>query len=422
MSPSRALMLAIALLSLGGLGGSFQPTRLVLLVFLLPTVHLLIFRCMQLHRTDFITMAGLGIIASLGVLSLAWTPTPAAGLNRMSVVLIGMTSAIYVAATPKTIEAARQVRDAWSAALALTMPLAVYELATDNHFTYAFDERFVGGDFGALPFASVFFGNFNDYCTFIALTLPMALGSLESARHRGVRLLWGATIVLALVVLVVNLNRLALIFAAWVGLYYLGTRQSLRRVALVLAAIAFIGLGLGMFGEQADTLVAYAVLKFSSLAADDESAGQRLALIAAGVQSLFLSAGMGLGVGSLETFLQRQHPELIPNPHNLMIELAANFGLPSALVFVVLLVYLYIRALMSRLVADLRSPVIVSLPFVPIIGAIGSQAIGYTYWWLWLGTMALFVGVGSAADRCGRHAARTVPDPQSLPRDRLIEQ
>lgn len=415
-SSYRVLVAAILLLSLGGLGGSFQPSRLVLLAFLALPLATLIARPTLASRADHAAVACLLFMATLGALSLTWTLDLVAGLARMAVVLTGMTAAVYVAAAPKTLLVARHVRDAWGMALALTLPLAAYELATGNHFAFALDDRAVGGEFGDLPFASTFFGNFNDYCTFISLALPMAIGSLESARHRAARGVWTLTVALSVVVLAVNLSRLALIFVAWLMVYYAWTRKFWRKPVATFGALATIGLILGAFEEDAQSLLMFAALKFGSLAAGDESTGERLALLNAGVQSLTLSAGMGLGVGGFEAFLRERYSNLIPNPHNLLMELAANFGALSAVAFVGLLAYLYVSARKGSLPRDLRSVVLVSLPFVPAIGAISSQAIGYTYWWLWLGSIVMIVGTGqergcrTVADaRADRSQARSEP-------------
>ena len=105
---------------------------------------------------------------------------------------------------------------------------ALYELATGTHFAYALDERNLGGDFGAVLFASVFFGNFNNYCAFICLALPMMFGTLEASRLTGRRWFWATCISLTYLILTVNANRLSMVFAAVLLVYYLVTRRNWR--------------------------------------------------------------------------------------------------------------------------------------------------------------------------------------------------
>lgn len=397
MTSLRILVLTIVLLALGGLGGSFQPSRLLLVGFILVPLAALIAKPDHVSPADRVTISCFALIALFGTLSLSWTLDFTAGVARMAVVLTGMSAAIYVATSPKSLSAARRMRDAWSIALALTLPPAVYELATGYHFAFAFDERAVGGGFGELPFASVFFGNFNDYCTFISLALPMAIGSLESVRHRTARYCWASVVAASVMILAINLSRLALVFVAWLAVYYLWTRKRWRRpAALVLAFAAAAVLGSDPFDEEINALLAFAALKFTGLTTGDESTGERVALLEAGLSSLRTSFGVGLGVGGLEVFLQRDHPDLIPNPHNLVMELGANFGAIPVVAFVGLLIYLYLAVQQSRLPGDLRSTAIASLPFVPAIGAISSQAIGYTYWWLWVSTIVMIAGAGQS--------------------------
>src|SRR5947207_2656330 len=132
------LLASIALLTLGGLGGSFQPARLLLL-FALPVVLVAAAQARRRTQVELLTLATYAMLTGFAALSLLWSPARADGVNRMIVVLIGMCSILYVRVSPKTVETARRVRDAWSFALALTLPVAMYELATGNHFAYALE-------------------------------------------------------------------------------------------------------------------------------------------------------------------------------------------------------------------------------------------------------------------------------------------
>jgi O-antigen ligase len=274
-------------------------------------------------------------------------------------------------------------------------PVAFYEVATGNHFAYALDDRQPGADFGALPFASVFFGNFNDYSTFICLALPMLAGTIEDPHRVRFRWLNIACLAGAISVLLVNLTRLAIIFVGCLLLYYAFTRSAVRRSPITWVAVASAGLFAASSSEQATALIEFGLFKFTSLASNDESAGERAALLAAIWESLRQTYGLGLGVGALENYLVTVHPDLIANPHNFVAELAANFGLLSAGIFIAFLGYLWLAVRRGALPPELKTPILFSLPFMPVIGAISSQGIGYTYWWIWLASVTFIAAVSA---------------------------
>lgn len=396
MKAHRALFTAVALLCLGGLGGSLQPSRLILLLYGVPALAHLLAQARLRTPAEWSAVGACSLLALFGALSLAWTPVPVDGLQMLAVVAIGMLAICLACMSRKTIAAARCVRDGWSLALVTTLPFAFYELATGNHFAYALDERDLGGTIGAAPFASVFFGNFNNYCAFISLALPMMLGTVESARRRLWRCFWGLGVVLALAVIVVNTNRLSMLFAAWLLLYYLMTRRKWRLPSFTVACLIAGAVWFGAFEEEVDSILLITAVKFEVLSASDESVDQRTGLVAAGIDELKDSYGIGGGLGSFEHRLRQRYRDLIPNAHNLVVELATNFGIPATLAFLLFLSYLFVVCLRATLPGDLRSPVIASVPFVPAIGAINSQAVGYTYWWLWFATVLLIAAVAQA--------------------------
>lgn len=400
--PDLLLRVAIVLLALGGLGGSLQPSRLILLASVGPFIGILLSQWKEIHGAERVAIITCFFLVLAGAVSLLWTPDVAAGASRMAVVVVGMSSLALAVTAPKSFSVAREVRDAWSIALAATLPLAVYELVTGNHFAFAFDERMVGGDFGALPFASVFFGNFNDYCTFICLSLPMLLGTIESTERGLKRTLWIGAAVVIFAILLANLSRTAVAFALWLLIYYTISRRTWRKPVLLGLFVALAAFWVVGGAEQLEALYLFGTYKFAGIVDGDESGQERLEILMASMDSLRQTAGLGVGIGGIEVFLRDRYPNLIPNPHNLIAEVMANFGVLPGLVFCFFLLYLFWAALRSRLPADLRSPLVASLPFVPLIGVISSQAIGYTYWWLWFSTVTLVVASGQLMD--GRRA------------------
>jgi hypothetical protein len=372
----------VFLLWLGGLGGSLQPSRLVLVAMLALIVF--VSRAVVLVRGAYPVYAAYALIFALGVLTIPLSTDVRGGLSLMSTMVLGMTSILLVR-TRISWRGARQVRDAWSAALLCTLPFAVYEITSGNHFVYALEQRNVGGEIGALPFASVFFGNHNNYSTFICLSYPMLLGTLldTSSTPRRAMLLLGSA--LSLAITLINTSRIATLFVLVASIVIVATAYR----GSILGLVALVGIA-GAAVWASGFNLQYAQLRFAVDLVRDQSASERFDLTLAGAQALGDSFGLGLGPGGFVPYVTKKYPGLIENPHNLLLELAVNFSLYASIAFMAVLGLLFVRLVRRPDVPPgLRLPVLITLPFVPIIGSLNSLAVGYTYWWYWMATAVL---------------------------------
>lgn len=362
---------------LGGLGGSFQPSRLILFVAL--SVIFLVARRVIVSPVGWPIYGGFVSILVLGVLTLPFSEDPKSGLALMTTVALGMASILLVRG-PVNLRTARQIRDAWSYGLIVTLPIAVYEILSGNHFAYALDRRNVGGAIGDLPFASVFFGNYNNYSAYVCLAYPMLLGTMLEARTLKGKLSYLLAVVVTLAITIINTSRIAILFVGISTIVILSVWH--RRNKLVLL---FLGAAALFFVPASGFDLRYAQLRFAADLLTDQSALERAGLIAAGFDAMRETFGVGLGPGGFVPFAAQRYPDLIPNPHNMLIEFAVNFSLFGALSFFGVLAVLFLRVRTRLdLPPALRLPVLVTLPFVPLIGSLNSLAVGYTYWWYWI--------------------------------------
>ena len=390
----RLFPVGVFSLWLGGIGGSYQPSRLIILLGL--AVLATNPRGVVLVRSAGPVYLAYVSIIMLGVMTLPLTPNFTAGVSLIVTVALGMCAVLLITREP-TIGDARRVRDAWAIGLLVTLVFAVYEIVTGKHFAFALEGRNAGGDIGDLPYSSVFFGNYNDYSTYICLAYPMLLGALlekASIARRSTLLLASAVCV---AVTVINTSRIAMVFVAVASLF--AALAGKRRNIFWLLALS-VGVLEGVRASGFDWQYARYRLT-TGLLVDDQRSG----LIGAGVDALIRTFGFGLGPAGFVTFAERRYPHLIPNPHNMLIEFAVNFTLLSAVAFVALLGFLFVRAARnSALPMSVRFPALVTLPFIPLIGSMSSSAVGYTYWWYWLAS-ALFIS-GLNRRRIGDRSAR----------------
>jgi hypothetical protein len=401
MPPHRILTIAILFLSAGGLGGSFQPGRLILIGGFALVFARFASRLGRSHQLEGSAVIFCLVTLLLGLLSISWTPDLSKGVGLWVTLAVGFLAFGVVISSEKTVQYARELRDAWSWSFLATVPLAVYEIWTDNHFLYSLEERNIGGDYGSFKFASAFFGNYNNYCVFICLALPMLFGTLDQSRTPRARAMWLTAIAAAYLILVVNTSRAALIAGFAIFLFYLVTRKATKVIGVVIASTISFGAAAFLLQDEIYRFASLLSLRARALIEGDESLEQRTELIKFGIERLSQTWGFGGGVGAFEGEVARWQYSLIPNAHNFLLELAVNFSIFALLAFCLFMIVLFRGAMRSVAPPDIRFAPLVGIPLLPLIGALNSQAIGYTYWWVWIATLLFMVVVGNQA----RHRA-----------------
>lgn len=379
---------AIASLSLGGVGGSLQPSRL-LSVCLLPYVLVNLQAQLRPGRSalDKTTVMLAASLVFLAALSVVWSYDPGGSVGYTVVLCINLLPLLYIASLAH--ERRAQLRTvtllAWLTCLALTLPVAFYELTTGNHFQFAIEGR-GGGDVAIMliPFASVFFGNFNDYSLFVTLCVTILLSFSAGGTGRA-RFLLFVPIVLALVVLTFNSSRGALGATLVVIAVRLAASFGVARVFGVLA-VAVLAL-LGMSESDDSPLLTLVLFKFTDVSDDLTNDDGRLAIIMACLQGLADSYGLGLGANGYGEYLSQYFPNIIPNPHNLVLELALNFSLLGLLIFSLHAVTLLRRFFSKYWASEISGSALAlrtaPLLLLPLIGVVQSHLTGYTYFWYW---------------------------------------
>lgn len=291
------------------------------------------------------------------------------------------------------------VRNSWVIGLAFTLIFAVYELGSGNHFESSDSERILGGSDLYVPFASVFFGNYNNYCAYICLAFPMGLWVLydtDSAKAKcGVFFI----LLLAALIVTVNTSRAAMILIAlYVAAFSLRNFKFRFRHIFWIIGICII-LYTALNNELLGTLVKYRMSNF--LGEGDESTRLRLSVFMAGVDMVVQTYGFGVGAGGFTTeILASKYYEDLVDPHNLIIELTSQYGIFSFLFFLNWLSMIYRQATRNNFISpNAKLSVHISLLAVPIIGIMNSHALGYTYWWVFFSGLTLISGYDSGNAR-----------------------
>lgn len=389
------IFLIIFLLSLGGLGGSFQPSRLLLL--LLP---FLLSKSISNSHIKYNNTISFGLFTYFiwivyGFITLFWSPEPNIGLtNEIAVMVIGMSSLLFFPLYLKNNEDTfKLIRNAWICGLALTLPIAIYEIITMNHFSYD-DERLIGGIGIYAPYASVFFGNYNNYCVFICLCLPMLLWGILENGKKAIKVIYLLMLGISVLIIFVNTNRTSMA----VILLYL-----LSQVRFNYKNLTFIGIILLFFyfsySFLPDPLVQNIEILFNDRVnvdySNDESGSIRMYNFIAGIGFLIDSHGAGVGAGGYEYYMERSsYYKGIVNPHNFFLEIFSQYGIIIFSLFVIWLLKIVLSFKNNKVInSNIKRLFYVSIILIPIIGIINSDALGNTYWWLYLTSLAIISSV-----------------------------
>jgi len=390
------VFLIIFLLSLGGLGGSFQPSRLLLLLLPFLLVRSTNSSHIKYNNTITFGLFTYFIWITFGLISLFWSPDPEIGLtNEIVVMTIGMSSLLFFPLFLKNSDSTlKLIRNAWIYGLALTLPIAIYEIVTMNHFSYD-DERIIGGLGIYVPYASVFFGNYNNYCVFICLSLPMVLWGIIGESKKVLKIFYLVILGISVLIIFVNTNRTSMVV---IFIYLLSqirlNYKNLSFIAIILLFFYF------SYSFLPDPLVQNIELLFNDRVnvdyRHDESGSIRMFNFIAGIGFLIDSYGVGVGAGGYEYYMEKsEYYKGIVNPHNFFLEIFAQYGIVIFTLFVVWLSKILIRFKKSEILSsNVKRLFYTSVILIPIIGIINSDSLGNTYWWLYLTSLTIISSVG----------------------------
>ncbi|GAB3336915.1 O-antigen ligase family protein [Micromonospora halotolerans] len=294
----------------------------------------------------------------------------------------------------------RAMRRGWVLGFCMTAAIAVWELATRQHLVEG--PWSVTGDY----LVTGAFYNPNNYAGYLLSTLPFLVwGAIDSrtvlARHAHVPLL-----LLWFVLAVATQSRTALLgalIAVPLVVVWLARAARIRArpiaVMAVHSAIA-VGSALWLFSRTGPGRQLITDYK-SPFAADPStvySDDARLNLTRLAWQIFTESHGVGRGAGAFESIAARTHTlELagLVDPHNTLLETAAEFGLPLLLPLLAVLVVACRAALFTRVpptvraaAFDLRMVILLSVVGFVAASLASSSVLTWPWWWLMLGQIA----------------------------------
>ncbi|KAB8044001.1 O-antigen ligase family protein [Janthinobacterium aquaticum] len=384
---------AVTALALGGIGGSLQVSRLISII-LLPFVLIRLFNFNKKIKFQNEILVFLFSLMIISLMSVVWSVDKTVTVQYLIVLLVNMIPLLMIGLmTLSEIEALQKLLPrAWLLAGFFVLPLAFYELITGNHFSLGFEERGGGQLINLLPFASGVHGNYNDFSLFLVFCVIGTCFSGSDQERVSKPLIFFKNIVILFVsmIVLINSSRAAILclFAVLFAKFFLPIKR--KQFFLIILVIIILG-GIFIFSISNDSLLLTVLqLKFSDFSTDFEGDEGRLAIIKAGLNGVVESYGLGVGAGASSSYLAIADTVLIPNPHNLFLEWALNFGIIGSCI---LLWFLFRIWMSNRSNCNCNNKRInfLFILILPLLGVIQSHLTAYSYFWLILTTICVFV-------------------------------
>ena len=382
------IMSVIFTLVAGNLGGALQPIRLIGL-FSLPFVLTFIYNN-KLRFRNILCFFILCFFYSL--ISLFWTSDINEAFKEFFYYLVHISLFFFLVYLSFNSNCPyHSIIKGWLIAFLFSAIIAICEILFDIHLPMNIYESDLllnsGGTVMQKQYASVTFGNYNGYVTFLCCVLPFLFAYILTAvKIRCLLYGWLAFMLMAYILLI-NASRgglLSLLICFLAFLFFFKRTNIKYKKIIFLILISFICYVIYVYS---DILLLQIVSRFvESEAIVSDSSRTELIEFAF---SLFLNSYFcGTGIGSIQASLETLTSG-ITLPHNLFIEILVQYGL---IIFFCFLSLLYFIFLNIRKTKDLviRYVLCAALCSLPAMAVINSSYLLFPVIWIYFSSLFVF--------------------------------
>ena len=367
------IILIIALLAFGNVGGAIQPVRFVALASLPYTI-------LQLSRNSIYKQVSnvIWLFAfwyGYSVVSMLWTSDTTEGIKEL--VYYPSHFALFLlifVLSQKAANPARSIMIGWIAFFLATVPIALNEIFNNVHLSSAKHDADKMSNMGGVlfhrKFASVTFGNMNGYTTVLCLALPFVLSIYQFCKKIKYKLLFWATILCMSYIMLINSSRggiLTLAASVAVFLFYAYKRGSLSLPVLFTLILAAIGIFVYYF----DDVFFQIAVRVGDGSGFFEDSG-RSSIYGVAFEVFLSTWGVGAGIGSIQASMA-QFTTGITIAHNLWLEILIQYG-----VIITIAVLFFGLRIFKRLISH-RNNTYSMLGVIAIVGILPMSVINSGY-------------------------------------------
>lgn len=382
------IVILLVSLAFGIVGGALQVVRLLAILF----VPILLKHVVVCRRCFLGYVSCCGFVILYGMFSLLWSPDRAKGLEELVYYVVHfllffeiLTFSLY-AKFP-----IRSIALGWTFAVMITLTVALWEITTDNHLPMSVQESGqlmnTGQETIQRQFASVTFGNYNAYVTFLCFSLPFVLYRIGSSQRMNLQKISSiVTLLLSSVVILFNASRGGLLCLIIMFSVYLFTLPKNRYSFLMCLFIILLFGGVFCFlGDR--MLVAIAVKSADGGLFEDSS---RIHLWGIALKTLADTIGLGTGLGGLQLWMARFAGGGINIPHNMFLEVFVQFGVFIGIVFATFIIRIFFKI---RSIGNINTKRVLymALLSLPIVSIINSSYLLSPFVYMYFASIVVFV-------------------------------
>ncbi len=383
------LIIFIASIACGDIGGSLQPIRaLTILMFPFAVVYFANNAKSYAKYSGVIAFCLLWIAYS--AITIFWSHAPSLSLQKWIYLFVhccGMLVLFYL--FEKSNNKAVAICLGWIVMFLITAPIALYELFTDIHLSYSKTDSALHsldstGNYMLRNFASVTFFNLNSYNTVVCYALPfITVQLLYPIKNKNTyKLSIYFTFAAAAFIIVSNSSRASLlVLIACVAFYIFKTfKRGIIQTFVVCAALMALFYYLWEHGFF-DVILGRFIINGL------ESEG-RSTLILNLLDATLNSAFMGVGIGNIDYVMATDYNMGLTAPHNLYLEVLAETGLLVFIIFCIIQIKIF-RC--GRNQNDLlpKSISVLGILILPIIGIINSGYLVFPSFFIYFASLII---------------------------------
>lgn len=366
------IILLIASLVVGDLGGALQPVRVVSLVFM-PQVLIHFVRFDRLINKIFLFfLFWLFYI----IISLSWTSDFSQGVKEFFYYISHFSLFLLIQYWAyKAINPFRSIILGWLTFFLLSCPFAFYELIYDRHLASSqfSDELMINVGHGEVyqkKFAALNFLNYNTYVTVLCFAMPFLFSFLLLKKTFISQIIGWVSILMLAYIQLMNASRggvICLVITSFCFFYYY-RKVSFRKKWLIVSSLLLVVLFFII--PYWSIIIEQFALRFVFRGSIMEDTS-RSHLIRIALDLFTESYGVGTGVGSIMALMAQKTTGVIIT-HNLFLELLVQYGIVIFAVCIFFGLQLYYNAY-KYVNDDLKKFVLFgslfALPFLAVINA-----------------------------------------------------
>lgn len=391
------IIVLICMLAFGNIGGSLQPIRVMTLCSL-PITFSWLLQNNHTKRTQKILFF-LFIWYLYIIISFVWTPDTSTGLKEIFYYFIHFSLFIQLLAFADQAKSPKNsISTGWISLLIITIPIALYEIITQNHLPMdTFADAFLNIDGEILPYrrASVTFGNLNAFVVVLVCSLPFLLSKLYNSK--GFKKSFLLIVLICLIYIIfVNASRGGIISISAILSVFLFFKLIKTKTINPTKAFKILfstGIIVYLFFKYFPTIANNSVFaKLSSIFSFGTSKiiedGPRTQIYETAYKVIYDNYFLGSGVGSEFMVLSINGAE-VANSHNLFLELLIQFGIFIFLGFLYLLFRIFYSG--RNINIDYHKLVIYCslCSFIPLV-IINSSYLTMPLFWIYLSSLYVY--------------------------------